>query len=232
MICGHLMRPNLLMRFLMIIFNQVSKRYPGGFEALSQVDFSLDKGEMAFLTGHSGAGKSTLLKLIAMLEIPSSGQVVVNGVRLNQLKKRDVPNYRSSLGITFQSPYLLNERSVFDNVALPLQIQGNTPQMIAKRVPAALDMVGLLNKEKLLPMHLSAGEQQRVGIARAVVHKPALLLADEPTGNLDPALSSEVMKLFAQLNQAGVAVLVATHDLSLIAAMRHRIVMLKGGHIC
>ena len=232
MICGHLMRPNLLMRFLMIIFNQVSKRYPGGFEALSQVDFSLDKGEMAFLTGHSGAGKSTLLKLIAMLEIPSSGQVVVNGVRLNQLKKRDVPNYRSSLGITFQSPYLLNERSVFDNVALPLQIQGNTPQMIAKRVPAALDMVGLLNKEKLLPMHLSAGEQQRVGIARAVVHKPALLLADEPTGNLDPALSSEVMKLFAQLNQAGVAVLVATHDLSLSAAMRHRIVMLKGGHIC
>ena len=198
MICGPLMRCNLLMQFSMIIFNQVSKRYPGGFEALSQVDFSMEKGEMAFLTGHSGAGKSTLLKLIAMLELPSSGQIVINGVRLAQLKKRDVPGYRSSLGITFQSPYLLKDRTVFDNVALPLQIQGATPQMIAKRVPAALDMVGLLNKEKMLPMHLSGGEQQRVGIARAIVHKPSLLLADEPTGNLDPALSTEVMKLFAQ----------------------------------
>ena len=227
------MRRNLLKRFsMMIIFNQVSKRYPGGFEALSQVNFSLEKGEMVFLTGHSGAGKSTLLKLIAMLETPSSGQIVVNGVRLNQLKKRDISSYRSSLGITFQSPHLLNDRSVFDNVALPLQIQGVTPQMIAKRVPAALDMVGLLHKGKVLPMHLSGGEQQRVGIARAIVHKPALLLADEPTGNLDPALSSELMNLFAQFNQVGVSVLVATHDLALIAGMRHRIVMLKGGRVC
>ncbi len=217
---------------MMITFNQVSKRYPGGFEALSHVNFSLEKAEMAFLTGHSGAGKSTLLKLIAMLDRPSSGQIVVNGVRLNQLKKRDIAPYRSSLGITFQSPYLLNDRTVFDNVALPLQIQGFTPQMIAKRVPAALDMVGLLNKEKMWPSNLSCGEQQRVGIARAVVHKPALLLADEPTGNLDPALSSEVMKLFTQLNQVGVAVLIATHDLALIAAMKHRIVMLKEGRIC
>jgi cell division transport system ATP-binding protein len=221
------------MRFLMmILFNQVSKRYPGGFEALSQVDFSLEKGEMAFLTGHSGAGKSTLLKLIAMLEKPTSGQIIVNGVRLNKLKKRDVSYFRSSLGITFQSPHLLNDRSVFDNVALPLQIQGEAQPMITKRVHAALDMVGLLNKEKIKPIHLSGGEQQRVGIARAVVHKPALLLADEPTGNLDPSLSAEVMKLFAQLNQVGVAVLVATHDLALIAGMKHRIVMLKGGHIC
>ena len=221
------------MRFLMMItFNQVSKRYPGGYEALSQVDFSLEKGEMAFLTGHSGAGKSTLLKLIAMLELPSSGQIIVNGVRLNQLKKRDISTYRSSLGITFQSPYLLNDRTIFDNVALPLQIQGVAPQTIAKRAHAALDMVGLLNKEKMLPIHLSGGEQQRVGIARAVVHKPILLLADEPTGNLDPALSAEVMKLFAQLNQVGVGVLVATHDLALIAGMKHRIVMLKGGRIC
>lgn len=216
----------------MITFNQVSKRYPGGYEALSQVDFSLEKGEMAFLTGHSGAGKSTLLKLIAMLELPSSGQIIVNGVRLNQLKKRDISTYRSSLGITFQSPYLLNDRTIFDNVALPLQIQGVAPQTIAKRAHAALDMVGLLNKEKMLPVHLSGGEQQRVGIARAVVHKPILLLADEPTGNLDPALSAEVMKLFAQLNQVGVGVLVATHDLALIAGMKHRIVMLKGGRIC
>lgn len=216
----------------MIIFNQVSKRYPGGLEALREVDFSLEKGEMAFLTGHSGAGKSTLLKLIAMLERPTSGQIIVNGVRLNQLKKHHVPNYRASLGITFQSPYLLNDRSVFDNVALPLQIQGAAPQMITKRVSAALDMVGLLNKEKMLPSHLSGGEQQRVGIARAVVHKPTILLADEPTGNLDPSLSTEVMKLFAQLNEVGVAVLVATHDLALIAGMKHRIVMLKGGRLC
>lgn len=221
------------MRYLMMItLNQVSKRYPGGYEGLSRVDFSLGKGEMAFLTGHSGAGKSTLLKLISMLERPSSGQIIVNGAHLNQLKPRDIPQFRSRLGITFQTPCLLNDRTVFDNVALPLQIQGATQQMIAKRVPAALDMVGLLSKEKMLPMHLSGGEQQRVGIARAIVHKPALLLADEPTGNLDPALSAEVMKLFAQLNQAGVAVLVATHDLALIAGMKHRIVMLKGGRLC
>ena len=221
------------MRFLMMItFNQVSKRFPGGFEALSQVDFSMEKGEMAFLTGHSGAGKSTLLKLIARLDVPSSGQIVVNGIRLSGLKKRDIANYRSSLGIIFQSPHLLNDRTVFDNVALPLQIQGVPHQTIAKRVPAALDKVGLLNKEKMLPIHLSSGEQQRLGIARAVVHRPVLLLADEPTGNLDPALSSEVMKLFAQFNQVGVAVLIATHDLALIAGMRHRIVMLKSGHIC
>ena len=217
---------------MMIKFSQVSKRYPGGFEALSNVDFNLEKGELAFLTGHSGAGKSTLLKLIAKLEIPSAGQMIVNGVHLNQLKKHDIANYRSGLGITFQSPNLLNDRSVFDNVALPLQIKGTPPLMIAKRVHAALDMVGLLNKEKMLPVHLSGGEQQRVGIARAVVHKPALLLADEPTGNLDPRLSSEIMKIFEQFNQVGVSILIATHDLALIAGMKHRIVMLKGGRVC
>ncbi|ARG98818.1 cell division ATP-binding protein FtsE [Legionella micdadei] len=216
----------------MIKFDQVSKRYPGGFEALSQIDFCLQKGEMVFLTGHSGAGKTTFLKLIAMLELPSSGQLTVNNVRLNQLKKRDIAAYRSSLGITFQSPNLLSDRTVFDNVALPLQIQGMTPVMITKRVHAALDMVGLLAKEKMLPIHLSAGEQQRIGIARAVVHKPSLLLADEPTGNLDPSLSTEIMKLFEQFNQVGVSILIATHDLALIARMKHRIVMLKGGRVC
>jgi len=227
------MRRNLLMRFsMMITFNQVSKRYSGGFEALRQVDFSLEKGEMVFLTGHSGAGKTTLLKLIAKLENPSSGLISVNGTSLNQLKKRDISKFRMSLGITFQSPCLLNDRSVFDNVALPLQVLGLSPQMIAKRVPAALDMVGLLNKEKMRPANLSGGEQQRVGIARAIVHKPDLLLADEPTGNLDPSLSSEVMKLFTQFNQAGVAVLIATHDLALIAGMKYRMVMLKGGRLC
>ncbi|KTC76044.1 cell division ATP transporter FtsE [Legionella birminghamensis] len=217
---------------MIIKFEQVSKRYPGGFEALSQVDFSLERGEMAFLTGHSGAGKSTLLKLIAKLEDPSSGQVTVNNVRLNQLRNNDIARYRSSLGITFQSPHLLNDRSVFDNVALPLQIQAIHPVQIAKRVHAALDMVGLLSKEKMLPIHLSGGEQQRIGIARAVVHKPDLLLADEPTGNLDPGLSAEIMKLFALFNQVGVSVLIATHDLALIAGMKNRIIMLKGGRIC
>lgn len=216
----------------MITFNQVSKRYPGGFEALSQVDFSLEKGEMVFLTGHSGAGKSTLLKLLAMLEKPSSGQIIVDGMHLNQLKKHEIASYRSNLGITFQSPYLLQDRTVFDNVALPLQIQGVASSMITKRVHAALDLVGLLSKTKMLPYHLSCGEQQRLGIARAVVHKPKLLLADEPTGNLDPTLAIEVMNLFEQFNEVGVAVLIATHDLALIAKMKHRIVMLKGGHVC
>ncbi len=227
------MRRILSMQFSMMIeFNQVCKRYPGGFEALSEVNFSLEKGEMAFLTGHSGAGKSTLLKLIAMLEKPTSGQIIIHGTRLNQLKKRDIAGFRSTLGITFQSPYLLNDRSVFDNVALPLKIQGIHPQKLTKRVHAALDMVGLLSKAKLLPIHLSQGEQQRVGIARAVVHKPQLVLADEPTGNLDPSLSSEVMKIFEDFNQVGVSVLIATHDLALIAGMRHRILMLRGGRLC
>ena len=217
---------------MMITFDQISKRYPGGFEALSQVNFSLQKGEMAFLTGHSGAGKSTLLKLIALLEWPTSGQLTLNGLRLNQLRKKDVAAHRSRLGITFQAPSLLNDRTVFDNVALPLQIQGLSYPMVAKRVHAALDMVGLLNKEKMLPLHLSGGEQQRVGLARAVVHKPALLLADEPTGNLDPKLSSEIMAIFEQFNKVGVSILIATHDLALIASMKHRIMMLREGRMC
>ena len=217
---------------MMIKFNQVSKRYSGGYEALGQVDFSLEKGEMAFLTGHSGAGKSTLLRLIAMLELPSTGQITVNGQRLDQLKQRDIARYRSTLGIIFQTPSLLNDRTVFENVALPLQVQGVPQKMVQKRVHAALDMVGLLSKEKMVPVRLSGGEQQRVGIARAVVHKPAILLADEPTGNLDPGLSVEMMTLFEQLNQVGGGVLVATHDLALIAGMKHRIIRLKGGRLC
>ncbi|OGV46406.1 MAG: cell division ATP-binding protein FtsE [Legionellales bacterium RIFCSPHIGHO2_12_FULL_42_9] len=216
----------------MIQLNQVSKRYPGGFEALSQVNFCLKSGEMVFLTGHSGAGKSTLLKLIALLEPPSSGQLLVNGASITSFKKRDIAGYRRSLGITLQSPYLLNDRSVFDNVALPLLLQGGNGAWVAKRVRASLDMVGLLLKEKMLPLHLSVGEQQRLGIARAIVHKPALLIADEPTGNLDPGLSADIMKLFEQFNQVGVTVLIATHDLTLIASMKHRMVMLKGGFVC
>lgn len=227
------MQHNFLVQYSMMIkFEQVTKRYPGGFEALGQVDFSLQKGEMAFLTGHSGAGKSTLLKLVASLERPTSGQIAVNGLRLQGIKKADAAKHRSQIGIIFQSPHLLQDRSVFDNVALPLQIKGMAPSTISKRVHAALDMLGLRNKEKMSPMHLSGGEQQRVGIARAVVHKPALLLADEPTGNLDPKLSAEIMHIFEQFNQVGVTTLIATHDLALIAGMKHRIILLKGGKIC
>ena len=187
---------------------------------------------MIFLTGHSGAGKSTLLKLIAALDKPSSGQIIIDGLHINQLKKRQMAQFRSTLGITFQSPQLLNDRNVFDNVALPLKIRGHASQQIIKRVHAALDMVGLLNKSNMLPIHLSGGEQQRIGIARAVVHKPNILLADEPTGNLDPSLAAEVMKIFEDFNEVGVNVIVATHDLALIAGMRHRIMMLKGGRLC
>ena len=217
---------------MMITFERVTKRYSGGFEALSQVYFFLQKGEMAFLTGHSGAGKTTLLKLIALLEWPTSGQISVNGRRLQNLKKADAAKHRSQIGIIFQSPHLLQDRTVFDNVALPLQIKGMPQSTISKRVHAALDMLGLLNKEKMPPAHLSGGEQQRVGIARAVVHKPALLLADEPTGNLDPKLSAEIMGVFEQFNQVGVSTLIATHDLALIASMKQRIILLKGGKIC
>ncbi|MBA2650203.1 MAG: cell division ATP-binding protein FtsE [Legionella sp.] len=216
----------------MIQFEKVSMRYPGGFEALNQLDFFLEKGEMAFLTGHSGAGKSTLLKLIALLERPTAGHIKFNGVHLNQLKKSEVAAHRRQLGITFQSPHFLNDRTVFNNVALPLEIQGTAKVMITKRVHAALDMVGLLNKEKMFPLQLSGGEQQRLGLARAVVHKPVLLLADEPTGNLDPKLSTEIMSIFEQFNQVGVSILIATHDLALIARMKHKIMMLKGGRLC
>ncbi len=216
---------------MMITFNQVSKKYTGGFEALKQVNFTLEKGEMAFLTGHSGAGKSTMLKLLALIERPSAGEIRVNDESLNRLTQRDIARYRLKLGLIFQTPYLLNEKTLFDNVALPLQIQGELPYVIKKRVHAALDMVGLLSKENCLPIHLSGGEQQRASIARAIVHKPALLLADEPTGNLDPALAADIMRMFSDLNRVGMSVLIATHDLTLIATMKHRIVMLKRGQL-
>ncbi len=216
----------------MIQFKQVSKRYPGGYTALNYVNFALEQGEMAFLTGRSGAGKSTLLKLLALLERPSSGEILVDGQSLHTLRKKGVASYRARLGITFQSPHLLPNRTVFENVALPLYIEGLPKHQMAKRVHGALDKVGLLSKENMLPVHLSGGEQQRVGIARAVVHKPDWLLADEPTGNLDPALSADIMALFEQFNQAGVGVLIATHELSLIAHMKHRILWLKEGQLC
>jgi cell division transport system ATP-binding protein len=213
----------------MIEFDNVSKRYPNGHDALRQVSFEIGKGEMAFLTGHSGAGKSTLLKLITVMERPTGGRVLVNGYNLAQVRERKIPYLRRSIGVIYQNPHLLNDRTVFDNVALPLVIAGYHPQEIGRRVRAALDKVSLLNKEKYYPQALSGGEQQRVGIARAVVHKPSVLLADEPTGNLDPQLSAEIMHLFEQFNQVGVSILIASHDLALIGRLQHRIMTLHQG---
>lgn len=215
----------------MIRFDHVSKRYPGGREALSDLSFHLGPGEMAFLTGHSGAGKSTLLKLVALIERCSGGQVVVGGQNLGKVRRGRIPYHRRNLGIIFQDHQLLFDRTVFDNVALPLVIAGLGHREIARRVRAALDKVGLLDKEKRYPVSLSGGEQQRVGIARAVVHKPPLLLADEPTGNLDPQLSREIMSLFEEFNRVGVAVLVATHDIDLILRLPHRILHLRDGRL-
>lgn len=215
----------------MILFNHVSKRHPGGFEALREVSFELARGEMVFLTGRSGAGKSTVLRLIALLERASFGQIVVNGQSLSGVTRRGLPKLRRSIGMVFQNHKLLHDRTVFDNVALPLVIAGLSRDDTARRVHAALDKVGLLSKERAYPVTLSGGEQQRVGIARAVVHKPLLLLADEPTGNLDPELSREVMALFQEFNQFGVSVLVATHDLELIRHLPHRTLTLKDGQL-
>ena len=215
----------------MIRFDEVSKRYDGGSEALSRVSFELADGEMSFLTGHSGAGKSTLMKLIILMERASQGQVIVNGTNLNRVSRRQVPALRRSVGVVFQNHQLLSDRTVYDNVALPLTIAGFSPKEVGRRVRAALSKVGLSDKEKKYPVALSGGEQQRVGIARAVVNKPPLLLADEPTGNLDPELSQEIMDLFSQFNQVGVSVLIATHDLDLVQRMAKRELILRDGKL-
>jgi len=213
----------------MIEFDNLSKRYEGGFEALSKISFKMEAGEMAFLTGRSGAGKSTLLKLLMLMERPSSGNLLINGKNLNQLRKAQVPTYRRQLGVVFQNHRLLMDRSLYDNVSLPLQVSGYPRAEMSRRVRAALDSVGLLEREQLKPMELSGGEQQRIGIARAIVHKPRILLADEPTGNLDPQLSAEIMALFRRFQTVGVTVLIATHDVSLINRMRLRILRLDNG---
>ncbi|MDR9827361.1 cell division ATP-binding protein FtsE [Vibrio sp. FNV 38] len=200
----------------MIKFQQVSKAYRGGRQALQKVDFHLHRGEMAFLGGHSGAGKSTLLKLICAIERPSDGKVWFNGYDISQIPSRDIPFLRRNIGIVFQEHRLLMDRSVYDNVALPMRIESYSEEEIKRRVSAALDKIGLLDKARCLPRQLSGGEQQRVGIARAVVNRPTLLLADEPTGNLDPELSSRVLKLFEEFNRAGVTILIATHDINLV----------------
>ena len=213
----------------MIKFDQVSKRYPGGHEALKAVSFHIERNEMVFLTGHSGAGKSTLLKLMMVMERPTQGQVWVNGQNLRGLPTRKIPALRRDIGVVFQNHQLLFDRTVYDNVALPLIIAGFQPREVGRRVRAALDKVGLLSKEKQMPVTLSGGEQQRVGIARAVVNKPKILLADEPTGNLDPELSAEIMHLFEQFNRVGVTVLIASHDLGLIARLPYRMITLREG---
>jgi cell division transport system ATP-binding protein len=215
----------------MIEFQQVSKRYPCGHEALNNVSFSMAAREMAFLTGHSGAGKSTLLKLIMLMEQPSQGQVLIGGKSLQSMGRSGIPQLRRRIGVVFQNHHLLFDRSVYDNVALPLHICGVDHREIGRRVRAALDKVGLLDKEKAMPITLSGGEQQRVGIARAVVNKPALLLADEPTGNLDPELSAEIMQLFRDFNQVGVTVLIASHDIALIESMNCRRLVLDHGSL-
>jgi cell division transport system ATP-binding protein len=215
----------------MITFDRVSKRYPGGQQALANLTFSLARGEFAFVTGHSGAGKSTLLKLVLGIEKPSGGNLVVNGNEMSQISPKVLALHRRQIGTVFQDHQLLNDRSVYDNVALPLEISGLDPREGKRRVRAALDKVGLLSKEKLLPMALSGGEQQRVGIARAVVNTPRIILADEPTGNLDPELSAEIMALFAQFMSVGVSLLVASHDRVLIDGLGYRILTLEEGRL-
>lgn len=215
----------------MITFEHVSKRYGGGINALQDVSFDLSAGEMAFLTGHSGAGKSTLLRLVLMLERPSGGKVTVNGRNLCATASRHGTRVRRDIGMIFQDHKLLRDRSVFDNVSLPLMIAGYSYAEVRKRVRAALDKVGLLGRETASPLMLSGGEQQRVGIARAIVGMPPLLLADEPTGNLDPELSLGLFELFRRLNEQGVTVLIASHDLSLIRSMSRRVLVLSGGRL-
>ena len=215
----------------MIVFDHVSKRYPNGREALSGVSFQVEAGEMVFLTGRSGAGKSTVLKLLALLERPTRGTVLVEGRNLGALKARHVPAYRRSIGMVFQEHRLLVDRPIFDNVALPLIVAGSPRKELAKRVRAALDAVGLLGKERMLPLELSVGEQQRVGIARAVVSKPALLLADEPTGNLDRDLAGEVMRLLRRFQEVGVTVIVATHDPYVLQEFGRRAILLEDGRV-
>jgi cell division transport system ATP-binding protein len=215
----------------MIRFESVYKRYPNGRDALASVSFRLEQGEMAFLTGPSGAGKSTLLKLVALIERPSRGTVLVGSLNTSRVPRRKIPEFRRRLGIVFQDHKLLNDRTVFDNVALPLVIGALRRREIGRRVRAALDQVGLLGFEKNFPESLSSGEQQRVGIARAVASRPELVIADEPTGNLDPELSREILGLFERFNEVGVTVLIATHDLGLIEGNNHRRLRLDGGKV-
>ena len=215
----------------MIRFEHVSKAYLGGRQALQGVDFHIRPAEMVFLTGHSGAGKSTLLKLFCGIERPSDGTILFDGHNISRLKNREVPFLRRQIGMIFQDHHLLLDRTVYDNVAMPLIIAGASPEDIRRRVSAALDKVGLLDKARNFPVQLSGGEQQRVGIARAVVNKPMVLLADEPTGNLDSELSEGILRLFEEFNRVGVTVLMATHDIMLIERRNYRVLTLSQGRM-
>ena len=214
-----------------IEFHHIVKRFDNGVEALRDLSVAIPEGSMAFLSGHSGAGKSTFLKLLLRLENATSGSILVNGMNIAHLAPRHLPRYRQHLGVVFQEHHLLPRRSVFENVALPLRVSGLRDRETGRRVRAALSSVGLLEKERLLPGYLSVGERQRVGIARAVVNRPKVLLADEPTGNLDPALSASVMALFRQFHNVGTTVIVASHDRELIGSMGVRIVELAKGRV-
>ena len=213
----------------MIQFENVTKRFPGGHDALKGLSLRVDKGEMVFVSGHSGAGKSTLLRLVALIERPTSGQVIVDGQNTRRVARRNIPAYRRQIGMVFQDHKLLYDRPVFHNVALPLIIAGLSHRDAARKVRAALEQVSLLNKEKQFPETLSSGEQQRVGIARAIVSRPKLLIADEPTGNLDPDLSLEVMRIFRRFNEVGVTLLIASHDTALIDKLGCRRIPLANG---
>jgi cell division transport system ATP-binding protein len=215
----------------MIVFDKVAKRYPNGREALAGVSLRINPGEIVFLTGKSGAGKSTVLKLIALLERPTRGTVLINGKNTNTLRSGQIPAFRRNIGVVFQDHKLLADRPVYDNVALPLIVSDTPLREIDKRVRAALDQVGLLGKERVSPLELSVGEQQRVGIARAVVSKPPLLIADEPTGNLDPDLAREVMRLFKRFQEVGVTVVVATHDVDLVRELGERSITIENGRV-
>ncbi len=216
---------------MMLKFDRVFKRYPDGGDALIDISFQLKKGEMVFLTGHSGAGKSTLLKLIAVMERCTRGQLFFEGQNLNRIKEKKIPFVRRQLGLIFQDYKLLHNRTVFDNIALPLVVSGFGYQEIVRRVRAVLEQVGLSGKEKKFPLALSGGEQQRVGIARAVINKPKLILADEPTGNLDPELSGEIMSLFGRFQQVGVTILIASHDYALVEKFHTRVLHLDHGRL-
>jgi len=215
----------------MISFERVSKRYPGNIDALADLSFSIEAGEMVLLSGHSGAGKSTLLKLIPAMERATRGSVIVNGQNVSALKRAAIPFLRRNLGLVFQDRKLLYDRSVFDNVMLPLAIAGFPPGDVQRRVHAALDKVGLLTREKARPITLSGGEQQRLAIARAIVNRPAILLADEPTAHLDEAYAIEIASLFRAFNQVGVTVVIATHDERFFSSYATRRLMLSQGRL-
>lgn len=215
----------------MLLFQNVTKRYTSGYEALRDVSLEITNGELIFLTGHSGAGKSTLLKLIPILEKPTSGSIILDGANIVRMKKRYIPLLRRNIGMVFQDHHLLYDRSVLNNVMLPLEVSGMHRRECRKRAQAALDKVGLLSKVDRQPITLSTGEQQRVGIARAVVNRPPILLADEPTGNLDPKLSKEIMMLLADFNAVGVTTIIATHDIQLAKKMQRRMVVLHQGKL-